>query len=190
MSKWWHYWRRRGHVPKNRIESYLSLDCSWCYDKREYPLEEGKDIWIHGHCLKLFSSYALDSFQHNGETFQYKIPVVITKCNYGGERHWFLCPLSTCQRRSKKLYLHNQKAFLCRKCLNLAYTTQNRSAVDRIIDKKWRLIEKYGGSSEYSVQKPKGMHQKTFNRIRDEILRLDDLVIEKITLCASRCLSY
>jgi hypothetical protein len=69
---------------------------------------------------------------------------------------------------------------LCRKCLNLAYTTQNRSEADRIIDKKWHLIRKYGGDSEWTMKKPKGMHHKTFDRIRDEISKLDEMATLKI----------
>lgn len=70
--------------------------------------------------------------------------------------------------------------FICRKCLNLAYYTQNRSKLDRIIDKKWNLIRKCRGDSEWTQQKPKGMHQKTFDRIQDEICRLDELTTQNI----------
>lgn len=173
MGRWWNYWRRKGHVPKKRVENYRSLDCSWCYDKREYPLEEGEDAWLHGYHLKLFSSYVLAFFQNKSEDCQYKISVVATKCNYGGQRHWFLCPV--CSRRSKKLYLYSGSIFVCRKCLNLAYSTQNRSRLDRIIDKKWELIRKMGGDSEFIIHKPKRMHRKTFDRIQKEIWQLNEL---------------
>ena len=60
----------------------------------------------------------------------------------------------------RKLYLTRQGYFFCRKCLDLAYVTQNRSRLDRIIDKKWELIHKLGGESSFvsDSQKPKGMH--------------------------------
>jgi hypothetical protein len=180
MGKWQYYWRNKGHQTKCRVEHCKSIDASQCYDKRKLPFEEGEDVWFHGCRLNLFQSYALTTFFSGGKEYDYQIPMVATKCNYGGHRHWFLCPMPSCMRRSKKLYLSSGGHFLCRKCLNLAYITQSRSEADRIIDKKWHLIEKYGGERVWSMQKPKGMHQKTFDRIVDEIWRLDRLAMEKI----------
>jgi hypothetical protein len=178
MGRWWHYWRRKGYEPKSRVESYPSLDCSSYYDKRKYPFVEGEEAVFYGRRLTLFSSYALFILSSQGKEYFYPIRVVTTNCHYGGHRHWFLCPL--CNRRSKKLYLTYGSRFACRKCLKLAYLTQNRTDIDRITDKKWNLIRKYGGDSEWTIQKPKGMHQKTFDRIRDEIWRLDDLAEQKL----------
>lgn len=180
MGKWSHYWANKGHRRKNRVEHFQSLDCSQLYDKRVYPLQEGEDAWLQGCHLNLFSSHTLATLSYEKKESRYSIPVVTTDCNYGNQRHWFLCPHPGCQRRIKKLYLYLNGIFLCRKCLNLAYTTQNRSEIDRIIDKKWDLIHKCSGNSEWSMKKPKGMHQKTFNRIRDEVYRLDELVTRKL----------
>jgi hypothetical protein len=110
----------------------------------------------------------------------YSIPVVTTKCNYGGERHWFLCPNPACNQRRKKLYLLSNGLFLCRKCLNLVYTSQNRCHLERIIDKKWTLIDKLGGDSDCILQKPPRMHRKTFDKIQEEIWRLNDLADQGI----------
>jgi|SRR5579862_133308 len=175
MSRWWNYWRRKDHVTKNRVESFQSIDCSWYYDKRETLFLQGEIVYAYGNSLKLFSSYVLADFSYRGENCPYKIPVVVTRCNYGGERHWFLCPMRTCNRRCKKLYFYPGSIFVCRKCLGLAYSTQNRCRLDRIIDKKWKLIRKLGGNSDFITQKPKRMHQKTFNKLQEEIWRLDEL---------------
>jgi len=48
------------------------------------------------------------------------------------------------------------------------------------MDKKWRLIRKYEGDSEWMMQKSKGMHQKSFDRIRDKISQLDDMAMQKM----------
>lgn len=180
MGKWRRYWQKKGHQTKNRVEHFRSLDCSQLYDNRTYSLQEGEDAWFHGWHLNLFNSHTLATLSHERQETRYPIPVVTTHCNYGGQRHWFLCPFPSCQRRSKKLYFCNQGLFLCRKCLHLAYTTQNRSEADRIIDKKWHLIRKYGGDSEWTMKKPKGMHQKTFDQIRNEVCRLDEMATLKI----------
>ena len=180
MGQWWNYWRRRGHIPKHRIESYHSLDCSQCYKQRGIPLIEGTEAYIHGCKLQIFSSHALVTFPGKETNYRYEIPVVATRCNYGGVRHWFLCPAQTCNRRCKKLYLYPGKVFVCRECLKLAYTSQNRCQLDRIICKKWDLVDKLGGGSDFIMNKPKGMHHKTFNRIQKEIWRLHELAEQGI----------
>ena len=171
---WWWYWRNKGHITKERINRYRSIDSSVLYDNRKCDFREGEENFDHGYCIKCFSNHAIVMESLFEGDLRYNIPVVTTACNYGGVRHWFLCPLPKCSRRSKKLYLCSQKVFVCRKCLNVAYSTQNRSRLDRIIDKKWDLIRKLGGDSDF-VQKPPGMHNKTFTRIREEIWRLNEL---------------
>ncbi|HSV94796.1 MAG TPA: hypothetical protein VLH94_02375 [Spirochaetia bacterium] len=48
------------------------------------------------------------------------IELTWSKCNYGGERVWFLCP--ACNKRIGTLYRKPlSDIFLCRHCLNLTY---------------------------------------------------------------------
>ncbi len=47
-----------------------------------------------------------------------------TFCHYGRQRPWFLCP--RCNRRCAILY-NPGKLFLCRKCYQLPYQSQNQS---------------------------------------------------------------
>ena len=59
----------------------------------------------------------------------YEIPVATTKCNYGGYRYWFKCPLykkgTYCGRKVTKLYqLPNSNYFGCRHCGGLRYESQ------------------------------------------------------------------
>lgn len=57
-----------------------------------------------------------------------------TKCNYGGDRVWFLCP--ACDRRVGALYRPPLKfIFLCRHCHNLTYDLRkyHRSAIEENI---------------------------------------------------------
>ena len=56
----------------------------------------------------------------------YRIQLVSTRCNFGGVRFWFICPLVTdqgyCGRRVGKLYLPgNATYFGCRHCYDLTY---------------------------------------------------------------------
>lgn len=54
------------------------------------------------------------------EVNQQLIELTSTKCNYGGERVWFLCP--ACNIRVGTLYRKPlSDVFLCRHCLDLTY---------------------------------------------------------------------
>jgi len=173
-------------VTKQRVENYQSLDSGELYDARIYPFEEGEEPFIHGCKMKLYPSYGLFSLPFQ-EKFSYRISVDSTLCNYGGERHWFLCPFPGCAQRSKKLYLHPEGVFICRKCLGLAYMSQNCCELTRLINKKWNLIHKMGAESEFLTHKPKGMHETTFSKIQEEIYTLDriatQLLFERFGQC-------
>ncbi|GAJ20291.1 unnamed protein product [marine sediment metagenome] len=54
----------------------------------------------------------------------YKVRLVPTKCNYGGQRWWFIC--NNCQRRVGVLYIGDSE-FACRHCYNLTYESRNES---------------------------------------------------------------
>ena len=98
-----------------------------------------------------------------------------TRCHFGGYRTWFLCP--KCERRVAILYGPG-KYFLCRHCSNLTYESCNTNSVQRIFDKAYKLKKQLGGKSglDYPIpEKPKGMHWKTYNRIKHEIIRLEML---------------
>jgi len=62
---------------------------------------------------------------------EHKYPIVVTSCNYGGKRYWFVCSLYQsgvyCGRRVAKLYLGaGNHYFACRRCYGLTY----RSRID------------------------------------------------------------
>ena len=91
-----------------------------------------------------------------------------TPCNYGGERLWFLCP--HCDRRVAVLYGAGVR-FLCRHCYGLPYGSQNEAYLDRMHRKARKIRKRLGASdnlTEPVLFKPKGMHQKTFDRLLRE----------------------
>ncbi|MGA2939202.1 MAG: hypothetical protein ABSF52_19185 [Syntrophobacteraceae bacterium] len=90
-----------------------------------------------------------------------RVPLAWTSCNYGGERPWFLCP--GCGRRVGVLFLGGSY-FPCRHCYHLSYSSQNKNTVlDKVCRRRDKLCERLG---EKWWRKPKGMHQKTFDRLR------------------------
>jgi len=76
--------------------------------------------------------YTLTKDSGEKEDIDYKIALTTTPCHYGGERHWFICPLSRkgvpCGRRVGTLYLGNPY-FGCRHCLGLTYDSRRTSGI-------------------------------------------------------------
>jgi hypothetical protein len=63
--------------------------------------------------------------------YNYIISVETTRCNYGGKRWWFICPLvvngRSCQRRCRIVYMPpGAKYFGCRECHRLTYESRQR----------------------------------------------------------------
>lgn len=120
------------------------------------------------------------SFRHRtyGEDWQPVEQVILldwTSCNYGGKRPWFLCP--HCHKRVAVLYGAG-KYFLCRHCYDLAYASQHEGKADRLMRKARRIRRRLGASNnllEPILFKPKYMHQKTFDRLRQEADHYNDL---------------
>ena len=71
------------------------------------------------------------------------------------------------------------KFFFCRNCYNLTYDSSNASPIQRIFDKAEKLRKRLGAASEGFMdiipQRPKGMHHKTYNRMKTEIYRLEEI---------------
>lgn len=91
-----------------------------------------------------------------------------TRCNYGGKRTWFVC--NGCGRRVGVLcYLAGE--FLCRHCHNLCYASQREKKDERLIRKVRKIRQKLGASDnifEPIWDKPRYMHQSTFDRLQKE----------------------
>ncbi len=61
-------------------------------------------------------------------SFSYEVRIVSTPCNFGGRRHWFLCPQRDCGRRVRILYQPPfADRFGCRQCFDLTYQTCRES---------------------------------------------------------------
>ena len=106
-----------------------------------------------------------------GERQQKEYPVFLdsTRCHYGGERRWFICPASGCSRRVAVLY--SGPIFACRHCFDLAYESQREAPYMRALRKAQRISMKLGGTGctdEGLPEKPKWMHWKTYSCLARE----------------------
>lgn len=126
--------------------------------------------------------YTLD-----GKAVEHTVYLTKSSCNYGGVRYWFKCPY--CPRRAGVLYLSGGQC-ACRHCFKLAYQSECETDQDRLFRKANNIRAILGwrpGIAYPNGAKPKGMHWKTFNRMKAQhdstvqrILGYDAQWIEKI----------
>lgn len=100
---------------------------------------------------------------------EYPVRLEWTSCYLGGQRAWFLCPAQGCGRRVAILY--GGRVFGCRHCHGLNYQCQRETDDDRAA----RRADKIKARLKWDVGvlngpgwKPKGMHWRTFERLRAE----------------------
>jgi len=95
-----------------------------------------------------------------------------TPCNFGGFRHWLICP--SCSRRVAVLYGPG-KYFHCRKCYGLSYASQSEGKLDRLCRKARKIRRKLAIDNHWwnpdalgdpIFMKPKGMRWPTFERLQ------------------------
>ena len=96
------------------------------------------------------------------------IALAWTPCHYGGQRPWFRCP--ACSRRVAVLWGEPTRVW-CRHCTQVPYASQCATAEDRRYRKVWKLRDRLGASHNFTEpirpsRKPKGMHWRTWERLR------------------------
>ncbi len=107
--------------------------------------------------------------KNSDQEYDYKVLLTSTSPNYGGKRWWFFCPAKKCGKRVGVLY--GGKIFACRHCYNLTYESQNEAIHYRMLTKAQDIHRKLGGTgcTMDFVSKPKGMHRKTYNRLKHKM---------------------
>lgn len=110
-----------------------SLCHSWCW-QTDGKTTANIAIHIHNpHNITLHYRYR-DGVSSAWVSVEQPLPIEWTKCHFGGERPWFICPDINngvyCGRRVAKLYGAG-KYFACRHCHDLTYHSRNMSADDR-----------------------------------------------------------
>lgn len=88
-----------------------------------------------------------------------------SECHFGGRRPWLLCP--RCGLRVAIVYCGADVA--CRRCYGLAYKCQWETRLDRALRRAHGVRDRLGwpgGIASPTGGKPKGMHWRTFLRLR------------------------
>lgn len=117
-------------------------------------------------------------YTKDGKPFEHTVYFAQTACNYGGVRYWFRC--EGCQRRVGVLYLSGGQ-FACRHCFSLAYKSERENSTYRLYRKADKIRVRLGwgaGVALLSGGKPKGMHWKTFYRMKAKQDDTAQLVLE------------
>lgn len=161
---------RQGSIkPRRRVEGVLN----W---SRQRDGKVFASIGYEANLTDRDGGWLRLKYRHNDVPEEYPIQITTTVPNYGGLRWWFVCPLSN--DRVAKLHLPSGASiFGSRRAYRLAYRSQRESWPDRQAEKAHSLRMKLGGEPGFHQpmpRKPKGMHWKTYMRMRDEISRLED----------------
>ena len=122
------------------------------------------------------------------------VPIIRVPCRFGGARPYFLCPGVVngvpCGRRVAKLYGPGIY-FLCRHCYRLAYASQSEGTWDRARRRANKIRTQLGGNPGVCSpfpERPKGMWQKTYERLRGEALEAEELADAFFVMRAARLL--
>jgi len=158
-------WLKKQGLLRSGVSSSLSWSC------------KGKQTGSIG--FKMEAGQMILNYRHrpnDGEWEDVKqiISLSQTPCNFGGYRKWFLCP--RCWKRVAVLYGAG-KYFYCRHCHDLAYSCQQETPPFRLTSKAQKIRKRLGASlctNDPIFDKPKGMHWKTFNRLKREAYDASD----------------
>ena len=155
-------WNRLGYFHYARWFSW-----AWTRDGEtvaSIQVESGRD--------QVALKYRSRSYGEEWRDVRQTVPIEWTMCRFGGERPWFVCSVYSngnyCGRNVTKLYGAG-KLFACRKCYGLAYASQQEPSNQRGLYRAQKIRRLLGGSAsmfEDFPDKPKGMHWRTYDRLR------------------------
>lgn len=142
-------------------------------------------IGVWGYADHIELAYAKD-----GENYRYPVRLASTRCHLGGARQWFICPARGCGRRVAILYLASHY-FACRRCYNLSYQSQSYSPCDRALTQAGKIRRKLNGAEGIAnpfPRKPKRMHWRTYDQLREQCERYEEIADSKLFRIIARLL--
>jgi hypothetical protein len=153
-------------VKADCINPFSKFVWQWKNDEGEQVASVSCSVNQEGDGLNI--SYSWSSYhQPENQPANIHIRLRTTPCNYGGVRWWFACP--SCNRRAAILYITGGR-LCCIKCGRFSYASQRGDVMDRA----WIKQRKLESRLIDGCHKPKGMHWKTYERLRDEIIECEE----------------
>jgi hypothetical protein len=162
----WYRWNRKDTVEEHQALDIRAWQCRGWLQPGTCFSWSGVTVQVQPGRVHL--SYRLRRAIAEGQNVSEAIPLTWTPCHYGGQRPWFRCPGWRCDRRVAKLYLGGG-AFRCRYCLDPGYESQRETPAFRLLAKAQNIRLQLGGSASLAEpfpSKPKGMHGRTYARLR------------------------
>ena len=173
----------RGQRGKDTTSDYRALDVRRL--QRDGLLSPGRlfgwnwtldgetvaSIQVRAETDRIVLNYRHKSGGSDWQPMDYPVRLDWTNCTLGGRRAWLLCPARGCGRRVALLYIGGAGIFACRHCYKLAYQGQRETDDDRAMrraDNIRRRLGWEGGIANPEGGKPKGMHWRTFERLKAE----------------------
>lgn len=109
------------------------------------------------------------------DPIEYTVPLIWTMPPFGGLRWWLRCPATW--RRCCKLYLPNGgRRFLSRQAYRLRYACQVETRLARLQRQCRKINLALGGDGDHDwiPERPKGMWQRTYDRMAAKMDRYSD----------------
>lgn len=134
--------------------------------------EEVASIQIRTEADRVVLNYRTRSSGGEWEAMEYPVYLRWTPCHLGGRRAWFICHAKGhggCGRRVAILF--GGSIFACRHCHKLAYQCQRETDAYRAMRRADTIRLRLGwgaGVANPEGGKPKGMHWRTFERLKAE----------------------
>lgn len=124
------------------------------------------------------SSVALN-YSIDGRDCSQRVWLSHSACNYGGKRPWFTCPV-----RGERVAVLYQRAgrFACRHCQRISYSSQS----DDLCGRTWRRQAKAEAKLGPNWARPKGMHERTWQRLLEQIWDCESRRDDALTAVLSR----
>jgi len=162
-------WRRGGYLRAGR-----SFSWSWTCDGEP---SDSIGVFVHGPD-SLALQYMAGREGERRDVSQ-TIRLTHTACSYGNTRPWFVCPL--CHGRAGLLFMRWGR-FACRTCQKVAYSSQSEDALDRTWRRQHRIEARLGKN----WRRPKGMRQRTYDRLFARLIDCEERREETIAVMAFR----
>jgi hypothetical protein len=190
--------RWNGVATKKTIEGKRAIDinrlnragclrpgyCSSCRWMRDGEPVASIQLRREGDQLRL--SYRVQQHGGDWQDVEQLIPIVWRPCRFAGVRPYFACG---CGRRVAKLYGAGTY-FLCRHCYHLAYASQREDRYHRALRRANHIRRRLGGEPGIAAlpDRPKGMHQPTYQRLQSKIIDAEMLAEEQLAVFVDRLL--
>ena len=168
---------RRGHLTRGWLNSQ-----SWTRNGEPAGNINVRAAEDHARLIYTWTPYG-----HEPRDFDYPVRIVRTACRYGGNRPWFLCP--RCGARRAVIYGSASDGYFgCRGCMQLAYASEAENALGRMWRKQRKLAARLGAEDDTDTHppRPKGMHQRTYRRLLEQIWQCEMWRDEQLYLFMQR----